>query len=85
MHELKHLCIYGNPVTAEHSTESCVRHCVPSLCTLDATTLTDPSIPHRTEFQKMCIQQTEAHDKLNSAFLQAIKYSNWFILFCMVA
>ena len=64
----------GNPVTAEKSTERCVRHYVRHLSTLDGITVSDPQYPQTTEFQKMCLQQAEAHDKLWDAYVHGLRY-----------
>lgn len=75
MHGLRRLKIEGNPITAERAVLSCVQHYVSTLQTLDDAVLTDPTPPPSTEFQTMCRQQAEAHDKLYDAFEDAKRYS----------
>ena len=74
MYNLRDLKMNGNPVTAEKSTERCVRHYVRCLSKLDGVSVSDPQHPQTTEFQKMCLQQGEAHDKLWDAYVHGLRY-----------
>ena len=85
MYSLRLLNMGGNPVTAEKSTERCVRHYVRHLSTLDGITVPDSQHPQTTEFQKMCLQQAEAHDKLWNAYVHGLRYCDSFFLRCICA
>ncbi len=72
-HVLQSLKVEGNPVMAESHILRAISSVLPTLCSIDGSSVTPKRSLQPTEFQRMCKKQLTACNHLQNAFLKALR------------